>query len=190
MTQDATLAEEKKQLLDLISREAYFQKKITLSSGKESDYYIDARLITLQPLGAYLCARQMLDLIGNTPVDAIGGPTLGADPLIGAIGVVSLQQQRPVKNFIIRKEAKAHGMGKQIEGPVLSSGERVVVIDDVATTGKAFVHSLDVLQAMGIEVVKCICVVDREEGAREAVEAKGSELAAIFKASDIHKPSG
>lgn len=188
MTQDATLAEERQQLLELITREAYFRKKITLSSGKESDYYIDARLITLQPKGAYLCARQMLDIIGDTPVDAIGGPTLGADPLIGAIGVVSLQQQRPVPNFIIRKEAKAHGMGKQIEGPPLSAGDRVVVIDDVATTGKAFLHSLDVLQAMEVEVVKCICVVDRDEGAAAAVAAKGSELAAIFRASEIHKP--
>lgn len=190
MTPESTLAEEKKQLLDLITREAYFQKKITLSSGKESDYYIDARLITLQPLGAYLCARQMMNIIGDVPLDAIGGPTLGADPLIGAIGVVSLQQKRPLNNFIIRKEAKAHGMGKQIEGPVLSAGDRVVVIDDVATTGKAFLHSLDVLQAMNIEVIKCICVVDREEGASEAVAAKGAELSAIFKASDIHKPRG
>ncbi|MCB9719294.1 MAG: orotate phosphoribosyltransferase [Candidatus Omnitrophica bacterium] len=188
MTQDATLAEERQQLLDLITNEAYFRKKIILSSGKESDYYIDARLITLQPLGAYLCARQMLDIIGDERLDAIGGPTLGADPLIGAIGVVSLQQQRPVPNFIIRKEAKAHGMGKQIEGPVLSAGDRVVVIDDVATTGKAFLHSLDVLQAMDVEVVKCVCVVDREEGAAEAVAAKGSTLAAIFRASEIHKP--
>lgn len=187
MTQEATLAEERQQLLELITKDAYFQKKITLSSGKESDYYIDARLITLQPLGAYLCARQMLDIIGDTPLDAIGGPTLGADPLIGAIGVVSLQQQRPVNNFIIRKEAKAHGMGKQIEGPPLKAGDRVIVIDDVATTGKAFLHSLDVLQAMNVEVVKCICVVDREEGASEAVAQKGSELAAIFRASEIHK---
>lgn len=171
----------------MITKEAYFREKIILSSGKESDYYIDARLITLKPLGAYLCARQILSLTGNEKIDAIGGPTLGADPMIGAIGVVSLQQGYLINTFIIRKEAKAHGKGKQIEGPPLKSGNTVIVIDDVATTGKAFVHSLDVLQSMGVRVSKCICIVDREEGAREAVEAKGSTLVSVFKAKEIHK---
>lgn len=183
----SSIKEERKQLLDLITKEAYFREKIILSSGKESDYYIDARLITLKPLGAYLCARQILSLVGNEKVDAIGGPTLGADPLIGAIGVVSLQQGYLINTFIIRKEAKAHGKGKQIEGPALKKSSHVIVIDDVATTGKAFVHSLDVLQSMGVIVDKCICIVDRDEGAREAVEEKGSKLVSVFKATEIHK---
>ncbi|MBP9853756.1 MAG: orotate phosphoribosyltransferase [Candidatus Omnitrophica bacterium] len=186
-TQEISLKEERKQLLDLITKEAYFREKIILSSGKESDYYIDARLITLKPLGAYLCARQILGLVSDDKVDAIGGPTMGADPIVGAVGVVSLQQNYPITTFIIRKEAKAHGKGKQIEGPALKKGSRVIIIDDVATTGKAFVHSLDVLQSMGIEVIKCICIVDREEGAREAVEEKGSKLVSVFKAKEIHK---
>ncbi len=181
-----SIQEERQDLLELITRDAYFREKIILSSGKESDYYIDARLITLNPLGAYLCARQILIKVGDQPIDAIGGPTLGADPMIGAVGVLSLQAGAPINTFIIRKEAKAHGKGKQIEGPALKAGDKVVVIDDVATTGKAFIHSLDVLQSMDIEVTQCICIVDREEGAAEAVAAKGSQLVSIFKASEIH----
>jgi len=183
----ADIQQEKQRLLEIITKDAYFREKIILSSGKESDYYIDARLVTLTPEGAYLCARQILDIIKDEKIDAIGGPTLGADPMIGAVGVVSFQQKKPLTTFIIRKEAKAHGKGKQIEGPPLKEGARVVIIDDVATTGKAFLHSIDVLKAMNIQIVKAICIVDRDEGAREAIAAKGVELAAVFKAHDIHK---
>lgn len=180
------LDQEREQLRQLIIKDAYFREKIILSSGKESDYYIDARLITLRPQGVYWIARQMLKMISDDVI-AIGGPTLGADPMIGALGVLSLQQGKPRNTFIIRKEAKAHGKGKQIEGPALKPNDKVVIIDDVATTGKAFIHSLDVLQAMNINVVKAICIVDRQEGAAEAVAAKGCVLESIFKASDIHQ---
>ena len=130
---EQTLQQDREELLELITKDAYFQEKITLSSGKESDYYVDARLVSLQPKGAYLIAKLMFDMIKEDDINAIGGPTLGADPMIGAIGVVSLQAGRPLNNFIIRKEAKAHGKGKQIEGPALKEGDRVVIIDDVAT---------------------------------------------------------
>ena len=116
---------------------------------------------------------------------AIGGPTLGADPMIGALGAVSVQQDSPVKMFIIRKEPKGHGRGRMIEGPELKEGSQVILIDDVATTGKAFVHSLDVLDQMNITVKKCLCIVDRSEGGREAVEARGCELLSIFTAQDF-----
>lgn len=181
------IEEERAELLALLTQDAYFREKIILSSGKESDYYIDARLVTLNPRGTYLCARLMWDLVGDTAIDAIGGPTLGADPMIGALGVLSLDRQEPVSTFIIRKESKGHGKKQLLEGPVLKPGSRVVIIDDVATTGKAFVHSLDALAELDIEVVKAICIVDRQEGAYEAVAAKGCELFSIFKASEIHK---
>ena len=137
---------QKEQLCELIKKEAYFREKIILSSGKESDYYIDARLITLKPEGVSLIASIMLDMIKDDDVVAIGGPTLGADPMIGALSVLSLQQGRPLNNFIIRKEAKGHGRGKMIEGPALAEGGRVIIVDDVATTGKAFLHSVDVMK--------------------------------------------
>ncbi|MFT5387959.1 MAG: orotate phosphoribosyltransferase [Candidatus Omnitrophota bacterium] len=181
-----TMTDHKTRLLEIIKTTAYFREKIILSSGKESDYYVDARLVTLTPEGVLLTASLMLDLIKEDEVDAIGGPTLGADPMIGALGVISLQIGRPIPNFIIRKEPKGHGRGRMVEGPAIPEGSKVVIVDDVATTGKAFVHSLEVMKEMNVEVIKCIAIVDREEGAAAAVAAKGSELVSIFKASEIH----
>jgi len=179
---------DRQQLLKIITEGAYVREKITLSSGKSSDYYIDARLVTLTSEGAYLCAKLMLEAVKDLKFDAIGGPTLGADPMIGAINCLSHEQGRPLKTFIIRKEAKAHGKGKMVEGPALKKGARVIVIDDVATTGKAFLHSIDVLRPLGVSVEACLCIVDRDEGAADAVKAKGSRLLPLFKASEIHKP--
>lgn len=179
--------QEREELRQLIVSDAYFKEKIVLSSGKESDYYIDARLVTLSARGAYLCARMILDMIDGENIDAIGGPTLGADPMIGAIAVLSLQAQKPLNTFIIRKTPKAHGKQQQIEGPPLKRDDHVILIDDVATTGKAFIQSIDVLTPLGIHVDKAICIVDRGEGAREAVAAKKCELVSIFDISEIHK---
>ena len=181
------LGKERRELLELLARDAYVRGKVILSSGKESDYYVDARRVTLTAKGAYLCARLILDQVKDDPYDAIGGPTLGADPMLGAIGVVSLQAGRPVNTFIIRKAPKAHGKQQQVEGPELRKGGRVILIDDVATTGKAFLESLDVLIPMGIRVVKAVCVLDRGEGAREALAQKGVPLVALFNISEIHK---
>ena len=181
------LREERQELLDLLTKDAYVKGKVILSSGKESDYYVDARRVTLTAKGAYLCARLILDQVKDDPYDAIGGPTLGADPMLGAIGVVSLQAGRPVNTFIIRKAPKAHGKQQQVEGPELRKGSKVILIDDVATTGKAFLESLDVLIPMGIRVVKAVCVLDRGEGAREALAQKGVPLVALFSISEIHK---
>ncbi|VAX35897.1 Orotate phosphoribosyltransferase [hydrothermal vent metagenome] len=181
------IEQDRKELLDLMIKEAYFQEKIILSSGKESDYYIDARRVTLDARGAYLSARMVVDIVGDDLVDAIGGPTLGADPMIGAVSVLRLQAGKAINTFIIRKAAKAHGKQQQVEGPILREGSSVVLIDDVATTGKAFIESLAVLGPMGIRVHKAICLVDRGEGAKEAVEAKGCELVSVFDISEIHK---
>lgn len=182
-----SIQEEREELRQIIIRDAYFKEKITLSSGKESDYYIDARRVTLGAHGAYLCARLILDVIGDDNIDAIGGPTLGADPMIGAISVLSLQAGRPMNTFIIRKTPKAHGKQQQIEGPLLAKGSQVVLIDDVATTGKAFIQSIDVLTKAGVQIHQAICIVDRGEGARQAVSKKGCELVSLFDISEIHK---
>ena len=178
---------DREELLNLIKNNAYFEEKIILSSGKESDYYIDARRVTLKPQGAYLCAKIILEMVKDDVFDAIGGPTLGADPLIGALGVLSLQGKRPYNNFIIRKAPKSHGKQQQIEGPDLKEGHRVILIDDVATTGKAFLESLDVLEKMKVSTVKAICIVDREEGASEALARRGCELKSIFSISQIRQ---
>jgi orotate phosphoribosyltransferase len=182
-----SIQEDKQRLFDILKKEAFFLGKIILSSGKESDYYLDARRVTLKAEGAYLCAKIILNLIKNDQFAAIGGPTLGADPLVGALGVLSFEAGRPYNTFIIRKAPKPHGKQQQIEGPVIPDGGTVILIDDVATTGKAFVESLDVLDKMGIKVKKCICLIDRNEGGREAVQARGCELISIFKAEEFLK---
>ncbi|MBI5149640.1 MAG: orotate phosphoribosyltransferase [Candidatus Omnitrophica bacterium] len=180
------LHKERQDLLDLLTKDAYAKGKVILSSGKESDYYVDARRVTLTARGAYLCARLILDAVRGESYDAIGGPTLGADPMVGAIGVVSLQAGNPVNTFIIRKAPKTHGKQQQVEGPELRKGGRVILIDDVATTGKAFLESLDVLTPMGIHVLKAVCVLDRNEGAKQALAQKGVPLVALFNISEIH----
>ena len=171
---------ERKQLFDLLNKDAFFREKIILSSGKESDYYIDARRVTLTGEGAYLSAKVIFDILKDENYDAIGGPTIGADPMLGALGVVAFQAGRKLNTFIVRKAPKAHGKQQQIEGPLLKSGIQVVLIDDVATTGKAFVESIAALAQSGIHPKKAVCLVDRHEGAKETLAAKGCELVSIF----------
>ena len=105
----------------------------------------------------------------------------------GAIGALSYLDGQPVQTFIIRKEPKGHGKGRMVEGPELKASDRIVIIDDVATTGKAFIHSLDALAQDGLKPVACACIIDRQDGAREALAARGVELFSLFTASDFIK---
>ncbi|OGX07370.1 MAG: orotate phosphoribosyltransferase [Omnitrophica WOR_2 bacterium GWA2_47_8] len=180
-----TIQDDKEKLLKILREKAFFKEKIILSSGKESDYYLDARRVTLMAEGAYLSAKIILELVNNEKFDAIGGPTLGADPIVGALGVLSYQAQKPVNTFIVRKAPKAHGKQQQIEGPLLKEGATVILIDDVATTGKAFLESIDVLKKAKINVKKCVCIIDRDEGAKDALGKVGCELVSIFKGKDF-----
>ena len=172
--------QDKIRLLEILRKDAFFKEKIILSSGKTSDFYIDARRVTLSAQGVYLCAKIILDLLKDDQVNAIGGPTLGADPIVGAIGVLSFQAGTPIKTFIIRKAPKPYGKQQQIEGPILKPGDRIVLIDDVATTGKSFVESIEVLNKMGMKPLKAVCIVDRKEGAAEILRQHGCELISIF----------
>jgi orotate phosphoribosyltransferase len=177
----------KKRLFDIIKAQAFFRGDFTLSSGKKSNYYLDARLVTLSAEGAFLCGRLIRDAVQSKDPTAIGGPTLGADPMVGAIGAVSFLQGRPLKTFIIRKEAKGHGKGRMVEGPELNAADRIVVIDDVATTGKAFIHSIDALAQDALKPAACVCIIDRQDGAKEAVAARGVELISLFTAAEFLK---
>ncbi len=177
----------KKRLLEILLANAFLKEKVKLSSGKESNFYIDARRVTLSPEGANLCAKIILDILKNEKVDAIGGPTMGADPLVGAIAAINLEQGRPINTFIVRKAPKPYGKQQQIEGPLLKNDAKVVLIDDVATTGQSFLQSMDVLKQLGIEVRKAVCVVDRGEGAKEALAKHNCELISIFNSSDFPK---
>ena len=179
--------QDKKELFHLLKTKAFSRGKFILSSGKESSFYLDARLVTLSAAGAYLTGRIMFNMVQSDWPDAIGGPTLGADPMVGAIASLSHQAGRPIDTFIIRKTPKAHGKQQQIEGPSLKEGGSVVIIDDVATTGKAFVESIEVLQKLNITIKKAICVIDRGEGAREALAQYNVPLESIFTVAEFLK---
>jgi orotate phosphoribosyltransferase len=180
-----SIDQDRKELFRLLKTQAFSKGKFILSSGKESNFYLDARLVTLSAAGAYLTARVMLEMIEDLQPDAVGGPTLGADPMVGAIASLSHQAGRPINTFIIRKTPKAHGKQQQVEGPMLKEGGSVVIIDDVATTGKAFVESIEVLRKMNINIKKAICVIDRGEGAVEALAKYNVPLESIFTIAEF-----
>ena len=182
---NASIDADKAELFRILKTQAFSRGKFILSSGKESSFYLDARLVTLSAAGAYLTARVMLDMIDRDRPEAIGGPTLGADPMVGAIASLSHQAGKPINTFIIRKQPKPHGKQQQIEGPLLKEGSSVVIIDDVATTGKAFVESIEVLQKMNIKIKQAICVIDRGEGAVEALAKYNVPLKSIFTISEF-----
>jgi orotate phosphoribosyltransferase len=181
----SNIKESKEKLRLLLKKRALFKGKIVLSSGKISNYYFDGRLITLGPEGAYLIADIILDLIEKKNIDAIGGPTLGADPIVGAIAALSYARKKPISTFIVRKTPKQHGRMRQIEGPVLKKNSTVIIVDDVATTGGALLEAQEALLKEGIKAKEAIVVLDREEGAKENLAKKGLRLLSIFKASDF-----
>ena len=172
-------------LFQLFKKKALFKGKIVLSSGKTSNYYLDGRLITLSPEGAYLIADIILDLIKQKKIDAIGGPTLGADPIVGAVAALSHIRKHPLNTFIVRKTPKPHGRMRQIEGPILKKNSRVILVDDVATTAGALIEAKEVLSKQGIKVTEAIVVVDRGEGAAENLAKQGLRLISIFQARDF-----
>ena len=181
----ANYAQLKEKLFNLLNKEALKRGKFILSSGKESNYYLDGRLITLSAQGAYLVANLILEMLKDEAPDAIGGPTLGADPIAGALAAISYVNNQPVKTFIVRKQAKEHGTQQQVEGPALKKGDRVVLVDDVATSGKAILEAKQALDKIGVIAEKAIVIVDRNQGAAENLAKAGLKLESIFKIADF-----
>ncbi len=179
------MQELKSQLLALLEKDALRRGDFTLSSGKKSNYYLDGRVITLTPEGAYLTASIVLELLKGKKIDALGGPTLGADPIVGAVAALSHIKNIPIKTFVVRKAAKEHGTSRQVEGPQLAKGSRVILVDDVATTGKALIEAKQVLDRLGITAESAIVIVDRLEGARENLAKEGLNLESIFTLKDF-----
>jgi orotate phosphoribosyltransferase len=178
--------DQRTRLLDLLAQRSARRGSFTLASGKQSDLYIDCRLTTMHPEGLSLIGPLGLHAIAGRGwhPDAIGGLTLGADPVSYAIAYASQLASLPTRAFTVRKEAKTHGTGKRIEGP-FAAGDRVVVIEDVITTGGSALRAVDAVRAAGGEVVGVLSVVDREEGGREALEAAGLEVESLARAAEI-----
>lgn len=160
--------------------------RITLSSGKETDFYFDGRLVSLDPEGSVLIAELMLAELEKRGIHGVGGLTSGADPITSSIGVLAYQRGVPMKLFYVRKQAKAHGMQRQIEGPQLPRGLRAALVDDVITTGGSLLEARDALRdEAGIQVTDALVVVDREEGGREVLAKEGIALTALFRKRDF-----
>lgn len=173
----------KQELLKLIQEKAVVRGERKLASGKISQYYIDGKQVTLDPQGLFLAAKVILHMAQAVSADAVGGPTLGADPLAAAVSVLSSQSGKPLKAFIVRKEAKDHGMQKMIEGPALAPGDKVVMLEDVITTGGSVLKAIQEVESLGAKVVKTICLVDRGEGGSETLASY--HYAPIFTLSDL-----
>ncbi|MFT4234113.1 MAG: orotate phosphoribosyltransferase [Microbacterium sp.] len=187
MTQASTpeLEAERQQLISLINQETVHHGAFTLSSGKEATWYIDMRQLTLDHRAAPAIGRIMLDLIRDIDgVAAVGGLTLGADPIANAVMHASVAAGEPIDAFVVRKEPKDHGRGRQVEGPDLT-GKRVVVLDDTVTTGGSPLKAVEVLRREGVEVVAVATIVDRQTGAQQRVEAEGLTWLAAIDLTDL-----
>lgn len=185
MTDTSAPASEREQLLALIGELAVVHGTVTLSSGIEADHYVDLRRITLDHRSAPLVGRVMLDLLRDNDIeaDAVGGLTLGADPVAVAVMHAAAAGQ-PLDAFVVRKEGKAHGLQRRIEGPDVA-GRRVVAVEDTSTTGGSVLTAVDALVDAGADVVAVAVIVDRGTGAREAVEARGLRYLAAFSSSEL-----
>lgn len=173
-------------LLDLLAARSARRGTFTLASGKQSDLYIDCRPTTMHPEGLALIGPLGLHAISarSWRPDSVGGLTLGADPVSYAIAYASQLAGLPVRAFTVRKEAKSHGTGKVIEG-AFESGDRIVVIEDVITTGGSALRAAEAIRAAGGKVIGVLAVVDRAEGGRATIEAAGFEVEALVTAPEI-----
>ena len=176
---------EKEELRELIATRALKFGEFVLASGQRSSYYIDGKQITLHSRGLYLLARLMMGLIGDWPVEAVGGMSIGADPIAGAIAALAGAEGRCLDAFIVRKETKERGTRKQVEGP-LREGARVVVLEDVVTTGGSSLKAIEALRReVKAEVLGVAAMVDRLQGGRENLRAQGIELRSLFTIRDF-----
>lgn len=176
--------ETRAQLLEEIKQHAVHFGDFTLTSGAKSSYYLNCRQVTLSPRGAFLTANVILDVIDDQSVDAVGGMTLAADPIVAAVALESWHRGQPRRAAIVRKEAKGHGLQRRVEGPI-QAGDRVMVVDDVLTTGGSVLQSIDAIEEMGAEVVGVVVLLDRLEGGTERIRERGYPLTAIFTVDDI-----
>ncbi|MCF4969213.1 orotate phosphoribosyltransferase [Nostoc sp. CMAA1605] len=182
----ADIATLRQNLLDLFCQLAYQEGDFVLSSGQPSSYYINGKQVTLHPQGALAIGRILLSLLPSD-TQAVAGLTLGADPIVTAVSVVSAYENQPIPALIIRKEAKGHGTKAYIEGPNLVEGAKVVVLEDVVTTGQSAMKAVDRLRAAGYVVNEVISLVDRQQGGAEFYQSLGLRFEAVYTIQDIQE---
>lgn len=170
-------------LKKLLEQRAVLRGDFTLASGQKSAYYFDGRRVTLWPEGAYLVGKALFEVLRQTDVQAVGGPTLGADPIVAAVAVVSYQEGHPLPAFIVRREAKGHGTQQAIEGCLPPAGSPVALVDDVITTGGNLFQAIGAVKAAGCRVACVVVLVDRQQGGAEELRRRGYAFSALFQAT-------
>ena len=190
--QHDTATSSKDQLRALLQRKSVFHGEFILASGAKSDFYVDARVTTFDPCGASLIGEVGWQLVKETSgklnknVNAIGGLTLGADPIALSIGIAAQRENSatPLQVFTVRKAVKEHGRQKRIEGN-FSAGNSVVIVDDVVTTGGSTIQAIDAIEEAGGHVAFVLVLLDRQEGGREKIEQRGHKVVSIFTRADL-----
>jgi orotate phosphoribosyltransferase len=177
--------EDRERLFELVRDVSLVWGDFILSSGGKASYYLDLRLVTLLPEGAYLVGKEVLALASG--VTAIGGPVISAIPVVAATAVVSFLEGRPIPSFIVRDSPKVHGRQRYIEGHLPPKGGKVAMVDDVITTGSSLFRSIEAVEAEGVRVVKVIVLVDRHGGGSDSLRAKGYDFVSLFSGEDFVK---
>lgn len=177
---------DREELKRLLAQHSLKFGTFTLASGKTASYYLDCRNLTLHPKGANVIAAGILERLSAMPAmpDAVGGMAIGADPITAAVVTVAGQRDLPLVGFMVRKEPKGHGTGRQVEGPV-SPGQKVVIVEDVITSGGSALAAVKAAREFGLEVIGVIGIIDRLAGGQEAFAAEGIELQTLLTVRDF-----
>ncbi len=175
---------ERDELKEIFKKRSVLKGDFTLVSGKKSTYYINGKMTTLHARGLYLGAKLLLESLAGVEYDAFAGPTIGADPIIGALLALSAEQGRSKEGLLIRKEAKGHGTKNLVEGN-LTPGMRVILLEDVATTGGSLLKAAEAVEGGGGKIVRVVTLVDREEGAAGNLAAAGYAFSSLFKVQEL-----
>jgi orotate phosphoribosyltransferase len=177
----------RRELLELILEVSFRRERVTLASGKQSDFYLDLRQTLMRPRGVALAGELVLErLRTGAPVESVGGMAVGAVPLVTAVlaAAAARDPATSLTGFFVRKQSKGHGLGRQIEGG-FAAGQTVALVEDTVTTGGSTLQALDLVEAAGGKVARVLCLVDRGEGAREAFSARGIDLESLFTRADL-----
>ena len=177
-------ADQRQRLLQLLAERAYRHGSFTLASGRSSDHYVNCKPVSLSGEGLALLSARMLELVEPEAV-AVAGLTLGADPLVSGVAQAAALTGRPLDALIVRKEAKGHGTGAWLEGPLPAAGSRITVLEDVVTTGGSSLKAVKQLREAGYTVERVVTIVDRQEGGLEAMTAAGLELHSLFQLEEV-----
>jgi orotate phosphoribosyltransferase len=186
-TRSDTMGGDRERFLAILKEKSYERRRVILSSGQESDFYIDCKQATLDAEGAVLTGRILCEMLAKDGMpEAVGGITLGADPIVTAVSLTSALRGTPIPAFIIRKEPKKHGTAQWVEGSKnLRPGMRVAIVEDVVTTGASTLRAIERAEEVGLVVVRVLCIVDRNEGGAEFLSEKGYRLEPMFQKEDV-----